>query len=103
VVYRNTFDEPQASRCNVNRPLSVIKRIGLIGAAGSQLARELCGVLFTGKLTQNPGPIVFGIRVLTVILSPWDRAGQKHDFAAGMSRWKLVGFDAESHRHATRH
>lgn len=77
MVYRNTFVEPQASRCNVNRPLSIMKRIGLIGLAGSQLVRELCGVLFTGKLTQNPGPIVFGIR-----------GACRHTFAMGLRKTK---------------
>jgi transposase len=61
LIYRNAFDEPKPSRRNVNRPLSVIKRIGLIGAARSELARELRGVLSTGKLMQNPCPIVLGI------------------------------------------
>src|ERR1700722_322179 len=64
VVDRNTFDEPKSGRRNVNRPLSVIERIGLIGTARSQLACKLGGVFAAGKLMQNPCPIVLGMGVV---------------------------------------
>src|SRR5580658_1501149 len=54
VVYRNAFDEPKSGRRYINRSLSVVKRIGLIGAERSQGAGELCGVFAAGKLMQNP-------------------------------------------------
>ena len=68
VVYRNAFDEPKPGRCNVNCSLCVVQGIRLIGAARSQLARELRGVFATGKLMQNPCPIVFGIGVVSGML-----------------------------------
>src|SRR4029077_3846235 len=49
VVCRNAFDEPKSGRRNVTRPLREIKRMGFIGAAESQLARELRCVFATGK------------------------------------------------------
>ena len=77
VVYRNAFDEPKSGRRNVNRPLSVVKRIGLIGAARSQLAGELGGVFAAGKLMQNPCPIVLGMGVVRGTLSRCDWMGRK--------------------------
>jgi hypothetical protein len=44
--------------------LSVVKRIGLIGAERSQLAGKLGGVFAAGKLMQNPFPIVLGTGVV---------------------------------------
>jgi hypothetical protein len=77
VVYRNAFDEPKSGRRNVNRPLSVVKRIGLIGADRSQLAGKLGGVFAAGKLMQNPCPIVLGMGVVRGTLSRCDWMGRK--------------------------
>jgi hypothetical protein len=76
-------------------------RIGLIGASGSQLARELCGVFATGKLMQNPCPIVFGIGVVrgrfrTVIA----RDGRSAS-AARMSNRRSSEFQVESPGYST--
>src|SRR5208282_692751 len=72
VVYRNAFDEPKPGRRNVNRPLSVVKRIRLIGAERSQLTGKLGSVFAAGKLMQNPCPIVFGMGAVRGALSRCD-------------------------------
>ena len=69
VIYRNTFDEPEPGRCDIHRSLCVVQRIRFIGAARGKLSRELRGVLSTGKLMQNPCPIVLGIAVVSGMLS----------------------------------
>ncbi len=56
VIYRNAFDEPEPGRCDIDGSLSVVQRIRLIGAARSQLARELHGVFATGKFDAEPMP-----------------------------------------------
>ena len=72
VIYRNAFDEPEPGRCDINGSLCVVQRIGFIGAARSKLARELRRRLSTGKLMQNPCPIVLGIAVVRALLSRCD-------------------------------
>ncbi len=69
VIYRNAFDEPKSGRCDIHGPLRVVEWIRLIGAAQSQLPRELCGVLPTGEFMENPRPAAFGIAVLVGMLS----------------------------------
>jgi hypothetical protein len=68
VIHRNAFDEPKSGRCDIHGSLRIVQRIRFIGAPGSQLSRELRGVLSMGKLMENPRPIVFGIGVLSGML-----------------------------------
>ena len=56
VLYRNAFDEPKSGRCDIHGSLRVVERIRLIGAARSQLSRELRGVLSMGKFDAEPMP-----------------------------------------------
>src|SRR5438477_12358191 len=72
VIYRNTFDEPEPGRCDIHGSLCVVLRIRFIGAARGKFARELRGVLSTGKLMQNPCPIVLGIGLVPGMLSLCD-------------------------------
>ena len=72
VICRNTFDEPEPGRCDIHGSLCVVQGIRFIGAARGKLAREFRGVLSTGKLMQNPCPIVLGIAVAGGQLSRCD-------------------------------
>ena len=53
VIDRNAFDQPKSGRCNIDGALSVVERIGFIGAARSQRSGQLRGILFVGKLVQT--------------------------------------------------
>ena len=48
--------QPETGRSDVDGALRVVERIGLIGAARSQLPRELHGIFAVGKLTRKPKP-----------------------------------------------
>ena len=63
VIHKNAVDEPKSGRRDIHGSLRIVQRIRFIGAPGSQLSRELRGVLSMDKLMENPRPIVFGIRV----------------------------------------
>ena len=52
-------------------------RIGFIGAARSELARDLRGLLAMDKFIENPRPIAFGIGVVIGMLSRCDLTGRK--------------------------
>src|ERR1035438_9099157 len=77
VVYRNAFDEPNSGRCNVDCSPCVVQGIRFIEGIRGKLARELRGVVATGKLMQNPCPIVFGIGVTSWLLPCCDCVGIK--------------------------
>lgn len=68
VIHENAVDEPKSGRCDIHGSLRIVQRIRFIGAPGSQLSRELRGVLSMGKLMENPRQIVFGIGVLIGML-----------------------------------
>jgi hypothetical protein len=71
-VHRHVFDEQESGRCDINGSLRVVERIGFIGAARSELARDLRGVVAMGKFIENPRPIAFGIGVVIGMLSRCD-------------------------------
>src|ERR1700734_1012435 len=91
VVYRNAVDEPKPRRGNVNCSLCVVQRIRFIGPEPSQLARELRGVFATGKLMQNPCPIVFGIGVIGWLLPYCDYAGRKNGVGGQNVEPEVIG------------
>src|SRR5713101_8168651 len=90
VLHRNAFDEAKSGRCD-----SVIR------AAGSNRSRQLRGVFSAGKFVQDPPPIVFGIGVLTGVLSRCIAWGKGKAIAAGISSRKSPGFEVESQGYLT--
>jgi hypothetical protein len=54
--------------------LGVVKRIGFVGAAGSQRMRQLRRIPTVGQFVQNPSPILLGMGVFSGLHSPCDSA-----------------------------
>ena len=57
VVDADAFEQPEMSGRDIDGALCIVKRVGLVGTARSQLSRQLRGVFALAKLTRNPCPI----------------------------------------------
>ncbi len=102
VVDGDSLEQPKASGSDVDCALGVVERIGLIGAAGSELLRQLRSILCREQVPARPKPN----RSPNVLCFPGCFVSQANALksaasTAAMGSRKSFGFQTESQGYST--
>ena len=102
VLHRNAFDEAKSGRCDIDRPLGVIKkRTGFIRAARSTRSRQLRGVFSVANSWRIHAQSCSELVCLPGCSRDAIGWGKGNAFAAGISSRDSPGFEVESQGYLT--